>query len=88
MQNIGNEVFVYMAGAICLLFLLRFIRKPFKLLFRLLISVSLGGLLLVLLNTFGVPWGLHLAVNPVTAFLSGFLGVPGVAALLFIRLWL
>ena len=88
MQNIGNEVFMYMAGVIGLFLVFRCMQKPFKLIFRLLISSALGGLMLILLNTFGAAWGLTLAVNPVTALISGMLGVPGVAALLFIKLWL
>lgn len=88
MQNISNEVLLYLLGASAVWLALRFFRKPFWFILRILLSSVFGGLLLMLLNTFGADFGIYLAVNPVTAFLSGALGIPGVLALLFIKLWL
>ncbi len=88
MQNMGKEVLLFLAGGVGILLALRYFRKPFRFIFRILASSLLGGVLLMLLNTFGAGLGLYLPVNPVTALLVGFLGVPGVLALLFIQLWL
>jgi len=40
---------------------------------------------LLLLNFVGGYFGLHIALNPVTALVVGFLGVPGVVLLLVLR---
>ncbi len=87
-MQIGTEVLIYMVGFAFLMLLLKVFRKPFRFVLRLLISSALGGLMLMVLNTFGGTWGISLAVNPVTALIAGLLGLPGVAALLFIKLWL
>ena len=88
MQNISSEVLLYLLGAAGVFVLLRFFGKPLRFLFRIALSSVFGGILLVLLNTFGASFGIYVAVNPVTAFISGVLGVPGVLSMLFIKLWL
>ncbi len=88
MQNINREVLLYLLGAVGICFLLRFFGKPIRFLFRIALSSVFGGILLLLLNTFGASYGICLAINPVTACISGILGVPGVLAMLFIKLWL
>ncbi|MBQ7037199.1 MAG: pro-sigmaK processing inhibitor BofA family protein [Clostridia bacterium] len=88
MQIINQEILLYLGGALGVWLALRFFRKPLWLIFRILLSSLFGGILLMLLNTFGTSVGVCLAVNPVTALLSGILGVPGVLAMLFIKLWL
>jgi len=87
-MQLSVEVLIYMAGFLLLLLLLRLLRKPFRFILRILISTLLGGTGLLLLNTFGGALGISLAVNPVTALIAGVLGLPGIAALLFIKLWL
>jgi len=87
-MQLSVEVLIYMAGFLLLLLLLRLLRKPFRFILRILISTLLGGTGLLLLNPFGGALGISLAVNPVTALIAGVLGLPGIAALLFIKLWL
>lgn len=84
----GMEILLYVAGFAGLLLVLRFLGKSLRFLLRVGISTLLGGALLTVLNTFGTAWHIGIAVNPLTAFLAGILGLPGVAALLFIQLWL
>lgn len=84
----GMEILFYAVGFGWLLLLLRFFRKPLRFILRIVLNSIFGGLALMLLNTFGGAWGLSLAVNPITALLAGILGLPGIAALLFIKLWL
>lgn len=88
MPDINKEFLLYLLGAVGIWVLLRFFGKPIRFLLRMVISSVFGGILLLLLNTFGASCGIYLAVNPVTAFLGGVLGVPGVLAMLFIKLWL
>jgi len=85
---VGTEILIYIAGFTGLLFLLRFFGKSLRFILRVGVSTLLGGVLLTVLNTFGAAWGIGIAVNPFTAFLAGVLGLPGVATLVFIRLWL
>ncbi len=87
-MQLGVEVLVYMAGFLLLLLLLRLLSKPLRFILRICISTLLGGAGLLLLNTFGGALGVSLAINPVTALIAGALGLPGIAALLFIKLWL
>lgn len=62
-----------------LLFLIgRLLLIPAKLLWRLCANGVLGGLILLGVNLVGSLFGIHLAVNPFTALLTGFLGVPGI----------
>jgi len=84
---VGIEILFYGIGFLWLLLLLRFLQKPIRLILRLFFSTMLGGMLLLLLNTLAIA-PLQLAVNPATALITGILGLPGVAAMLFIKLWL
>ena len=81
-MQIYGEVLIYFVGFFLVLFFLRLFRKPLAFLLRVFFSIALGGIVLLLVNTFGGQVGLHLAVNPVTAFLAGTLGLPGVILLL------
>ncbi|PYZ91524.1 transcriptional regulator [Salipaludibacillus keqinensis] len=47
------------------------------------IRVLVGALMLFFLNMFGGIFDYHLPINPFTAVVSGFLGVPGIVALIF-----
>lgn len=58
---------------------------PLKYLWKLILNGILGGLLLVGINLVGGLFGVTVAVNPVTALISGFLGIPGVALLFLLQ---
>ncbi|MCE7792801.1 pro-sigmaK processing inhibitor BofA family protein [Salipaludibacillus sp. CUR1] len=47
------------------------------------VRLLIGALLLFFLNTFGSAFDYHLPINVFTASVSGFLGVPGIIALIF-----
>lgn len=47
------------------------------------IRLLVGALLLFFLNTFGTLFDYSLPINGFTAAVSGFLGVPGIVALIF-----
>lgn len=75
----------YLFGLILLLVLARLLYVPLRLIGRLVINAFVGLFLLVLFNTIGGLVGLHIALNPVTALVVGFLGIPGVVVLFVIR---
>ena len=83
-MQINAEVLIYIAGFLLVLLFLRVLRKPLAVIFRVLLQLALGGILLLLANTLG----LRLAVNPVTALVAGTLGLPGVAALWVLTLFI
>lgn len=59
----------------------------FKLIGQSFIKLMIGALFLFFLNAFGNQFGLYVPINFITAAISGLLGLPGVAALTFIQLW-
>ncbi|WP_170005877.1 pro-sigmaK processing inhibitor BofA family protein [Bacillus fonticola] len=50
-------------------------------------KICIGALFLFLVNTVGGQFDLHVPINLVTATVSGILGIPGVAALIAIDMW-
>lgn len=55
---------------------------PMKIMVRILINALLGCGALVLLNLAGGRFGIQIALNPLTALVAGFLGIPGIVLLL------
>lgn len=80
------SIFAYVLGLFLIYVFCWLFIRPFKWLFRLLISGVLGGVLLVAVNIFGGFAGLQIAVNPLTALIAGVLGVPGVVLLFLLQL--
>lgn len=83
---------LWIIGSLSLLIVLLLIfgtpTKPLKLLGQGVIKIVIGAFLLFLLNAFGSNFGIHVPINIVTATISGFLGIPGVAALTVIQVWI
>ncbi|NRS49504.1 pro-sigmaK processing inhibitor BofA family protein [Brevibacillus sp. HB2.2] len=50
-------------------------------------QVVIGALLLFFTNLVGELANFHIPINPVTALLVGLLRLPGLAALIVIKLW-
>lgn len=75
----------FAVGAFALLLLLDVLSTPLSIALQVLANSMAGGLSLFLANAaFG--WaGLHLPVNPVSAVLTGMLGLPGVVGLIVLR---
>ncbi|ANB57167.1 sigma-K factor-processing regulatory protein BofA [Anoxybacillus sp. B7M1] len=49
------------------------------------IKLMIGALFLFVLNAIGTSFNIHVPINLLTSFISGFLGIPGVAALVIIQ---
>lgn len=71
----------YAAGLVLLMVGLQTLATPLNAAFRVLWNTVLGGCALWALNFIGRPFGLHLALNPVSAAATGLLGLPGVGFL-------
>lgn len=80
-----GSIFTYLLGLFlvyicCWLFL-----KPIKWILRLLVSCLIGCLFMMAINYMGGFVNVHLAINPLSAMVTGVLGVPGVVLLLFLQ---
>lgn len=58
---------------------------PLRFLLKAALRLALGGLLLFLINSIAAAWGWGLSINPLSAFVAGFLGLPGVAMLALLK---
>jgi len=63
------------------------VTRPIRWMGYLALQLVIGGILLFFVNLVGELAHFHIPINPVTAFLAGLLRIPGVAALLIIKLW-
>ncbi|MEQ6378166.1 pro-sigmaK processing inhibitor BofA family protein [Bacillaceae bacterium S4-13-58] len=62
--------------------------KPVKWIANGAVKLAIGALFLFFLNIFGASFGIHVPINIFTSLISGFLGVAGVASLVFIHIFL
>lgn len=85
--GLSFEVILFFALGLVLLYLLGWLLvAPFKFILKLLANGIIGGLVLFLINLAGGIFGVTIAINPWTAFVVGFLGLPGVVLLLILKL--
>ncbi|WP_349409040.1 pro-sigmaK processing inhibitor BofA family protein [Pseudalkalibacillus sp. SCS-8] len=78
-------VFAIVCGLIILLLIIGAPLKPLRWVGQGMIKLVIGALLLFFLNAFGTAFNLHIPINLVTASVSGFLGLPGLLALVAIQ---
>jgi len=71
-------------GLLLLYVLVRILYLPARWLFLVMYNGVIGGVILWLLNFAATPLGLRVAINPLTAVIAGFLGIPGVIFLIII----
>ncbi|MEL7563995.1 MAG: pro-sigmaK processing inhibitor BofA family protein [Dehalobacterium sp.] len=79
---------IILIGAVALLLLypaIKFLLTPVRLAIKLLVHAGMGFIILWLINTFGGPLGFFLPINTVTIIVAGFLGIPGIILLAFIK---
>lgn len=75
---------LFLVGAVVIT---QFARYPGQMVWKLVKSAVLGCLFVLAVNWIGGYFQFHLPFNPVTALTAGFLGIPGVAALVALKLW-
>lgn len=68
--------------------LLRFLMLPIKWGWKIFLNSACGFLCLWLLNSVAAFTGVYFPVNYVTAAVAGFLGLPGIAVLALVQLFL
>lgn len=75
-----------LGGIIFLLLVLGAPMKPLRIVGQGMIKLIIGALFLFFLNAFGSVFDYQIPINLVTASVSGFLGIPGLVALIAIDL--
>ncbi|NLZ52747.1 MAG: pro-sigmaK processing inhibitor BofA [Thermoanaerobacteraceae bacterium] len=85
MQMDYAAILAYAFGLLLLYVVGRVLIMPLKIIIKLVYNALIGGIVLLMLNYIGGYAGLHIALNPVTALVVGFLGVPGVIMLLILQ---
>ena len=79
-----GSIYMYILGLFLLYLCCWLFLKPLKWLFRLLLSCVLGAAALAVFNLVAGLAGWHLALNPLTAMITGVLGAPGMILMLFL----
>lgn len=81
-----NPLIVISVIAFCILLLLLFGAsvKPLKWVGQACVKLIVGALFLFFFNMIGTNFSLHIPINLVTVAVSGFLGLPGLCALVAI----
>ncbi|MCC3359556.1 pro-sigmaK processing inhibitor BofA family protein [Bacillus sp. REN16] len=77
-----------LGGLIVLVLLMGAPLKPIRFVGQVFVKVLIGALFLFFLNAFGTSFDLHVPINLVTSAVSGLLGLPGLAALVIIDLFI
>lgn len=81
-------IVAYIAGVFFLYALGKMLLVPLKVIFNLIVNAVIGGGVLLVINLVGGFWNFAVGVNPITALIVGFLGVPGVLLIVALRLLL
>jgi inhibitor of the pro-sigma K processing machinery len=80
-------VVLFFALGLVLLYLTGWLlTAPLKVLLRLIISGLLGGAALLLVNVIGGIFSVTIAINPISALVAGYFGLPGIVLLLLIKI--
>lgn len=88
-MQIPWEIVVAFALGLILLYIIGWLLLiPSRFVWRLIAGGLLGGLFLWLVNLFGALINFSVAINPITALAVGFLGVPGVALVILLQMFL
>lgn len=85
--GIDFQVVLFFAlGLILLYFTGWLLLAPLKFIMKLLASGLLGGLLLLIINLVGGIFSVTIAINPLSALIAGYFGVPGIILLLLLKI--
>ncbi|WP_027417979.1 pro-sigmaK processing inhibitor BofA family protein [Aneurinibacillus terranovensis] len=76
---------IVIVAAVVLIFMNYSAWSPVKWIGWALGNVVIGSLLLFLVNLFGESFAFTIPLNPVTATIAGFLGIPGLVTLILIK---
>lgn len=88
MELIKWWMLVGILGVIFFMVVSRSVIKPLKWMWRGVMYSAIGGIVLLVVNWIGSFFGFEIAINPITATITGVLGLPGVIYLIAVHLFL
>jgi inhibitor of the pro-sigma K processing machinery len=80
-----SVILAYAFGLLLLYIVGWLLVMPIKFILRLIYNGIIGGIMLWVLNLVGGFFDVQVAINPVTALIAGFLGIPGVLLILVLQ---
>ena len=80
-----NAIIAFGLGLVLLYVLGSVFATPAKIIGKLILNGILGGIALWIINWLGGGFGIQIAINPLTAIVVGFLGIPGIILLLVLQ---
>lgn len=83
-----NVIVAYAFGIILIYLIGRMFFWPLKLVFKLIYNGLVGGVMLWAVNFVGAYIGFTIGINPITALIAGFLGLPGVVLLILFKIFI
>ncbi|HHV61358.1 MAG TPA: pro-sigmaK processing inhibitor BofA [Firmicutes bacterium] len=78
-------VVAYLFGLLLLYLLANVLLIPLRFVMRLIYNGVIGGILLWIINIMGRHFDIMVPINPITALVAGFLGIPGIVLLIALR---
>ncbi|AYF53974.1 transcriptional regulator [Clostridium novyi] len=78
----------FMIGIILLYVVVKLLAWPIKILYKLIINGVLGVVLLLIVNFIGGNIDITIGINPWSALIAGFFGIPGVIFLIIFKFFL
>lgn len=81
-------VIALLGGLIVVFLLVGAPLKPIRFVGQGVVKLLIGALFLFFLNIIGTQFGIHIPINLATSAVSGFLGIPGLFALIAIDTWI
>ena len=78
----------FVVGLLLLFIIVRLFYTPLRIAIKLFLNSIAGGVLLAFLNFAGAVVGVNIGINVLTCVVTGVLGVPGIALLLFLQILL
>ena len=87
----GQSLIYGLVGIVVLFLVIKLLKWPIKIIMNGIIGVVIlyaVNFIIANLSLVGINVNFSLAINPITALIAGFFGVPGVAVLIIIGLFL
>lgn len=86
MSAIYNMIMAIVGIIVFLIMVVKIFKVPGSLLNKILYNTLAGFVFLLLLNMFGGIWGFKIGINFITVAISAIAGIPGVLALILVKL--
>lgn len=85
--GIDFQVILFFAlGLVLLYFTGWLLLAPLRIILKLLINGILGGLILLLINIVGGIFSVTIPINPLSALIAGYFGLPGIILLFLLKI--